>query len=136
MRKFKERFEIKLRAYNAALGPTNQVSDERAAVVFLDNLHRTPYEQFYANEINIINADTTKVPKSVGDIYQKAKAYVVIATTTKPNQTKRQPCILCNNSRFLSKIQQKEESSGEQQQQQESCQQSTEQTNQHWSTCF
>ena len=54
-------------------------------MVFLDNLHRTPYGQFYANEINIINADATKVPRSVGDIYQKAKAYVVIATTTKPN---------------------------------------------------
>ena len=54
-------------------------------VVFLDNLHRTPYGQFYANEINIINSDATKVPRSVGDIYQKAKAYVVIATTTKPN---------------------------------------------------
>ena len=83
--KFKERFEAKLRAYNAALGPTNQVSDERSAMVFLDNLHRTPYGQFYTNEINTINADATKVPKSVGDINQKAKAYVVIATTTKPN---------------------------------------------------
>jgi len=76
---------VKLRAYNAALGSTNQVSDERAAMTFLDNLHRTPYGQFYANEINIINADGTKVPKNVGEIYQKAKAYVVIATTTKPN---------------------------------------------------
>ena len=83
--KFKERFEVKLRAYKSALGPTNQVSDERAAMTFSDNLQRTPYGQFYANEINTTNADSTKVPKNVGEVYQKAKAYVIIATTTKQN---------------------------------------------------
>ena len=83
--KFKERIDVKLRAYNSALGPTSQVSDERVAMTFLDNLHRTPYGQFYANGINIINADSTKVPKNVGELYQKAKAYVIIATTTKQN---------------------------------------------------
>jgi len=57
--RFKERFELKLKAYNAALGPSNHISDERAAMVFLDKLHRTPYGQFYANEANIINADAS-----------------------------------------------------------------------------
>ena len=49
-------------------------------MVFLDKLNRTPYGQFYANETNIINADSTKVPKTIGEVYQKAKAYVIIGT--------------------------------------------------------
>jgi len=85
--KFKERFELKLKAYNAALGANNHLSDERAAMVFLDKLNRTPYGQFYANETNIINADPSKVPKTIGDVYQKAKAHVIIGTSTKPNGT-------------------------------------------------
>jgi len=85
--KFKERFDSKLKAYNAALDPALQISDERAAMTFLSKLHRTPYGQFYANDVNIINADATKVPKSVNEVYQKAKAYVIIATTTKQNGT-------------------------------------------------
>jgi len=60
--KFKERFGLKLKAYNNALDPSLQVSDKRAAMAFLNKLHRTPYGQFYANKINIINTDATKVP--------------------------------------------------------------------------
>ena len=85
--KFKERFDLKLKAYNASLDPTNPVSDQRAAMAFLTKLHRTPYGQFYANEINLINADPTKVPANVNEIYVKAKAYVIIATTNKQNGT-------------------------------------------------
>jgi len=85
--KFKERFELKLKAYNAALGANNHLSDERAAMVFLDKLNRTPYGQFYANETIIINADQTKVPKTIGDVHQKAKACVIIGTSTKSNGT-------------------------------------------------
>ena len=85
--KFKERFDLKLKAYNASLDPTNQVSDQRAAMAFLTKLHRTPYGLFYANEINLINADPTKVPANVNEVYVKAKAYVIIATTNKQNGT-------------------------------------------------
>jgi len=85
--KYKERYEIKLKAYNATLDPALQISDERAAMTFLSTLHRTSYGQFYANRVNIINADATKVPKSVNEVYQEAKAYVIIATGTKPNGT-------------------------------------------------
>ena len=56
-------------------------------MVFLDKLNRTPYGQFYANETNIVNADPTKVPKTIGEVYQKAKAYVIIDTSTKSNGT-------------------------------------------------
>ena len=56
-------------------------------MTFLSTLHRTSYDQFYANRVNIINADATKVPKSVNEVYQEAKAYVIIATGTKPNGT-------------------------------------------------
>ena len=82
--KFKERFESKLKAYNASLDPTLKISDDRAAMTFLSKLHRTPYGQLYANKVNIINADATKVPKTVNEVYQEAKAYVIIATGTKP----------------------------------------------------
>jgi len=85
--KFKKGFELKLKAYNAALGANNHLSDERAAMVFLDKLNRTPYGQFHANKTNIINADPTKVPKTIGDVYQKAKAYVIIGTSTKSKIT-------------------------------------------------
>ena len=85
--KFKERFDIKLKAYNNALDPSLQVSDKRAAMAFLNKLHRTPYGQFYANKINIINTDATKVPANVNEVYVEAKAYITIVTTNKPNGT-------------------------------------------------
>jgi len=56
-------------------------------MAFLTKLHRTPYGQFYANEINLINSDPTKVPNNVNEVYVKAKAYVIIATTNKQNGT-------------------------------------------------
>jgi len=84
--KFK-RFDIKVKAYNNALDPTLQVSDKRAAIAFLNKLHRTPYGQFYANKINIINTDATKVPANVNEVYVEAKAYITIVTTNKPNGT-------------------------------------------------
>jgi len=85
--KFKERFDIKLKASINALDPTLQVSDKRAAMAFLKKLHRTPYGQFYANKINIINTDATKVPANVNEVYVEAKAYITIVTTNKPNGT-------------------------------------------------
>jgi len=85
--KFKERFDLMLKAYDASLDPANQVSDKQAAMAFLTKLHRTPYGQFYANEINLINSDPTKVPNNVNEVYVKAKAYVIIATTNKQNGT-------------------------------------------------
>ena len=84
---FKERFDNKLKAYNNALGTGNTVPEPRAAMAFLSKLHKLQYGQFYAHEINIINADATKVPKNVVEIYQKAKAHVIIANTTKQNGT-------------------------------------------------
>jgi len=85
--KFKERFDLKLKAYNKALDPTLQVSDKRAAMAFLNKLHRTPYGQFYANKINIINTDASKVPATVNEVYVEAKAFITIVTTNKPNGT-------------------------------------------------
>jgi len=85
--KFKERFNLKLKAYNNALDPALQVSDIRAAMAFLNKLHRTPYGQFYANKINIINTDATKVPANVNEVYVEAKAFITIVTTNKPNGT-------------------------------------------------
>jgi len=41
-------------------------------MTFLSTLHRTPYGQFYANKVNIINAHAIKVPKSVNEVYQEA----------------------------------------------------------------
>ena len=58
--KFKERFDYKLKAYNASLDPTVQVSDKRAAMAFLNKLNRTQYGQLYANEVNAINKDPTE----------------------------------------------------------------------------
>jgi len=84
---FKERFDNKLKAYNNALGPRNVIPEPRAAMAFLSKLHKLQYGRFYAHEINIINADATKVPKTVVEIYQKAKAHVIIAQTTKQNGT-------------------------------------------------
>ena len=85
--KFKERFDYKLKAYNAALGPTTQVSDKRAAMAFLNKLNRTQYGQFYANEVNAINKDPTQSPATVNEVFQRAKAYIVVYNTTKPNGT-------------------------------------------------
>jgi len=84
---FKERFDNKLKAYNNALGPSNTIPEPRAAMAFLSKLHKSQYGQFYAHEINIINADATKVPNNVVEVYQKAKAHVIIANTTKQNGT-------------------------------------------------
>ena len=56
-------------------------------MAFLSKLHKLQYGQFYAHEINIINADATKVPKNVVEIYQRAKARVIIANTTEQNGT-------------------------------------------------
>jgi len=67
--KFKEKFDIKLKAYIYALDPTSQVSYKRAVMAFLNKLHRTPYGQFYANKINIINTDATKVSANVNEVY-------------------------------------------------------------------
>jgi len=56
-------------------------------MAFLTKLHRTPYGKFYANEINLINADPTKVPANVNEVYVKAKAYVIFTTANKQNET-------------------------------------------------
>jgi len=109
--KLKERFELKLKAYNAAQGANNHLSDERAAMVFLDKLNRTPYGQFYANETNIINADPTKVPKTIGDVYQKAKAYVIIGTSIKSYGT---PVSFATTAELLLKSNKKKTPRGQQ----------------------
>jgi len=72
--KFKERFDNKLKAYNATLDPTAKVSEPRAAMAFLSKLNKLQYGQFYAHMINIINADPNAIPSTVNEVYQKAKA--------------------------------------------------------------
>jgi len=85
--KFKERFDHKLNAYNNALGIGNHITEERAAMTFLIKLCRANYSQFYATQINEINADASKAPKTVNEVYIKAKAFVVSTTQNKPNGT-------------------------------------------------
>jgi len=84
---FKDRFENKFKDYNAALGPNNIISDKRAAMTFLGILHKLQYDQFYAHMVNTINQDATQVPTSVNDVFQKAKAHVIIGQGTKQNGT-------------------------------------------------
>ena len=85
--KFKERFDQKLKAYNNALGIGNHIPEERAAMTFLIKLCRANYSLFYVTQINEINADASKAPKTVDEVYIKAKAFVVSTTQNKPNGT-------------------------------------------------
>jgi len=50
-------------------------------------LNRIQYGQFYASEVNAINKDPNQTPKTVNEVFQRAKAYIGNHTGTKPNGT-------------------------------------------------
>ena len=76
--KFKERFENKLKAYKAALGETSTIPESRSAMAFLSKLSKVQYGQYYAFKINDINANPSKVPNTINEVYVEAKSYVII----------------------------------------------------------
>ena len=70
--KFKEESDGALLAYNRALRTANQAEEDEgmSAINFLTN------GQYYATKINSINADDTKAPKTVNEVYVEAKSWV------------------------------------------------------------
>jgi len=76
--KFKEEFDGALLAYNRALTLANQAEEDEgmSAMNFLTKLNRSVYGQYYATKINAINADDTKAPKTVNEVYVEAKSWV------------------------------------------------------------
>ena len=75
---FRERFDSKLTALNAAEGTTKD--DEYAAMDFLNKLCRIRYEQYQNFKVNMINLNPALVPKTVNEVYIEAMTWVPMAT--------------------------------------------------------
>jgi len=80
---FKERFENKLEAYNAAMkpydpnDPTPYEKESVSAMVFMRRLCPIRFKDFQAYKVNQINSDPTKAPKTINEMYQEARTHVV-----------------------------------------------------------
>jgi hypothetical protein len=79
---FKERFENKLQAYNAAMGLQDRFGnpikedEEISAMNFLSKLCKLRLGNYYAWKMNEINGDASKVPKTINDVYLEASTYI------------------------------------------------------------
>ena len=108
--KFKEEFDGALLAYNRALLTAKQVEEveNMSAMNFLTKLNRAVYGQYYATKINAINADETKAPKTVNEVYVEAKSWVHV--TQVPSKSGGGASFATTNGDGIMKFNRKKES--------------------------
>jgi len=81
---YNERFRNKLQAYEAAMpNGSAKESDASSGMYFLCPLSNN-YRAYYSHRVNEINADPTKAPKSIQEVYEQASNWISIDTSSNP----------------------------------------------------